>query len=77
VAVRQRKKLFIIFFPRGKNLHRARALSLRIEFLDDLGDAQQIVGRERRERLSHLLRAAEGALISRRRVNSDVMFLLN
>src|SRR5438094_7022956 len=34
--------------------------------------AQQIVGRERRERLSQLALCGEGSFDSRRRVNSDV-----
>jgi hypothetical protein len=37
--------------------------------------AEQIVGRERRERVSQLVRSGEGWFDSRRRVNSDVMWL--
>ncbi len=35
-------------------------------------DTQQIVGRERRERVSQLARCGEGCFDARRRVNSDV-----
>src|SRR6266849_8195 len=38
----------------------------------NLGDAQQIVGRERLERLSQLAWCGERCFDSRRRVNSDV-----
>jgi hypothetical protein len=38
-------------------------------------DVEQIVGRERRERLSQLARFGEGCFDSRRRVNSTVRLL--
>jgi len=38
-----------------------------------IGCAQQIVGRERRERVSQLAWCGEGCFDSRRRVNSTVM----
>jgi hypothetical protein len=41
-----------------------------------MDDAQQIVGRERRERLSHQTWCGEGCVDSRRRVNSTVRLLL-
>ena len=37
-----------------------------------IGATEQIVGRERRERVSQLARCGEGCFDSRRRVNSDV-----
>src|SRR2546430_14630049 len=41
------------------------------------GDAQQIVGRERRERVSQVAWCGGGCFDSRRRVNSTVMLLLS
>src|SRR5438093_170966 len=41
------------------------------------GDAEQIVGRERRERVSQLAWCGEGCFDSRRRVNSNVRRLTN
>jgi len=42
-------------------------------YLRELGDDAQIVGRERRERVSQLAWCGGGCFDSRRRVNSDVM----
>ena len=44
--------------------------------LQNDGVAQQIVGRERRERVSQLAWCGEGCFDSRRRVNSDVGHLI-
>src|SRR5437016_11180721 len=51
-------------------------MNRRLTSRRNLGRGQQIVGRERRERVSQLTRCGAGCFDSRRRVNSTVMRLI-
>jgi len=60
-----------VLYKHRRNIHRTQTA----RNLWDTNDAQQIVGRERRERLSQLAWCGGGCFDSRRRVNSDVGWL--
>ena len=70
-----RKRRLAICSTLGNNLRHVLALLSVTVAVIFVSDAQQFVGRERRERLSHLVWCGGGCFDSRRRVNSTVRLM--